>query len=81
MEDLETMLRGQKEDYLLQIIQNKKMKKDLERIYKIGFRFNLRKVEIIYLLKEVVDILDNKESIDITELYDLGEKRGNKWNG
>ena len=74
MEDLETMLRGQKEDYLLQVIQNKKMHKALERVYKIGFRFNLRKVEIIYLLKEVVDILDNTESIDITELYDLGEK-------
>ena len=75
MEDLETMLKGQKEEYLLQIIQNKKMKKDLERIYKIGFRLNLRKVEIIYLLKEIVDILDNTESIDITELYDLGEKK------
>jgi len=75
MINLETFLRNENQDYLLQVIQSEKIHKALEKIYKIGFRFNLRKVEIIYLLKEVVNILDNTESIDITELYDLGEKK------
>lgn len=72
MEDLELFLK-RNDEILFQICKNKQIKKKLEKIYKIGVRFNLRKVEIIYLLKAVVEILDGTESIDIAELYGLGE--------
>ncbi len=72
MEDLELFLK-RNDEILFQICKNKQIKKKLEKIYNIGVRFNLRKVEIIYLLKAVVEILDGAESIDIAELYGLGE--------
>ena len=69
IEDIETFLKGQREKDLLELCKNKELRNKLDKIYKVGVRFNLRKVEIVYLLKEVLSILENV--IDITDLYDM----------
>ena len=56
IEDIETFLKGQREKDLLELCKNKELRNKLDKIYKVGVRFNLRKVEIVYLLKEVLSI-------------------------
>lgn len=71
MESLETFLKHQKKaEYLLELCQDNEIREKLDRIYKIGIRFNLRNVEIVYLLNEVSKIIDfDTSKIDITTIF------------